>query len=91
VLGRRVEHMVLREVLGHARAAGIRKLSGTYRPTDRNKLVVDHYGRLGFRRVQEQPSGLTRWELPVADAGPEAAPMKVVSQGFVAAMESVLT
>jgi len=34
-----------------ARAAGIRKLTGTYRPTDRNKLVVDHYARLGFTLV----------------------------------------
>ena len=32
VLGRKVEHMVLREILEHARAAGIRKLSGTYSP-----------------------------------------------------------
>jgi predicted enzyme involved in methoxymalonyl-ACP biosynthesis len=50
VLGRKVEHMVLREILEHARAAGIRKLRGTYKPTDRNKLVVDHYAKLGFTR-----------------------------------------
>jgi len=87
VLGRRVEHMVLREVLDHARAAGIHKLSGTYLPTDRNKLVVDHYENLGFTKVEEDASGVTRWEMSVADADPERAPMRVVSQGFIEAGE----
>lgn len=87
VLGRRVEHMVLREVLDHARAAGIHKLSGTYLPTDRNKLVVDHYENLGFTKVEEDASGVTRWEMFLADADPERAPMRVVSQGFIEAGE----
>jgi FkbH-like protein len=85
VLGRKVEHMVLREILEHARAAGIRKLTGVYRPTDRNKLVVDHYAKLGFSKVGEDGTGLTCWELLVERASPESAPMKVVSQGFAVA------
>ena len=91
VLGRRAEHMVLREILEHAHAAGIRKLVGTYRPTDRNKLVVDHYARLGFTKVKESESGETRWELLVDGADPERAPMKVVSQGFAPAPEKALS
>jgi FkbH-like protein len=87
VLGRKVEHMVLREILEHARAKGVRKLVGTYRPTDRNKLVIDHYARLGFTKVRKEDSGLTRWELVVEGADPERAPMKVVSQGFAEAKE----
>jgi len=87
VLGRRVEHMVLREILGHARAAGVYKLCGIYCPTDRNKLVADHYPRLGFTKVDEESSGLTRWELLVEGAEPESAPMKVISQGFLAPWE----
>jgi predicted enzyme involved in methoxymalonyl-ACP biosynthesis len=71
-------------LLEHAHAAGIQKLIGTYRPTDRNKLVVDHFARLGFTKVGEESSGLTRWELIVEDANPEPAPMKVVSTGFSA-------
>jgi FkbH-like protein len=82
VLGRRVEHMVLRELLDHAHAAGIEKIVGTYRPTDRNKLVVDHYAKLGFTKIREEDSGLTRWELSVDGVRPEPAPMKVVSTGF---------
>jgi FkbH-like protein len=65
VLGRNVEHMVLREILEHARAAGVHKLIGTYRPTERNKLVVDHYAKLGFNKVREEEPGLTEWELLV--------------------------
>jgi len=87
VLGRKVEYMVLREILEHARAAGIWKLVGSYRPTGRNQLVVDHYARLGFTKAGEDESGLTRWELLVAGAAPESAPMKVVSQGFATAKE----
>jgi FkbH-like protein len=79
VLGRKVEHMVLRKILEHARAAGVHKLVGTYRPTDRNKLVVDHYGRLGFSKVDEKETGLTVWELLVENANPESAPMKTLS------------
>jgi FkbH-like protein len=82
VLGRKVEQMVLREILRHARAAGIQKLNGVYKPTDRNKLVIDHYSKLGFSKVTEEDSGLTRWELPVEGAEPESAPMSVIAQGF---------
>lgn len=90
VLGRKVEHMVLREILHHARAAGIYKLSGTYRPTDRNKLVIDHYAKLSFTRIAEDAAGLTQWELLVDSAGPEVAPMKVISQGFRSVRERSL-
>jgi FkbH-like protein len=88
VLGRMVEYMVLREILEHARAAGIRTLAGVYKPTDRNKLVIDHYSKLGFTKVAEEESGLTRWELAVDPADPARAPMKVVSEGFAAVVES---
>jgi FkbH-like protein len=87
VLGRKVEHMVLREILKHARAADIEKLSGVYLPTERNRLVVDHYQRLGFTKVAEEESGITRWELLVAGANPKMAPMKVISNGFAVATE----
>jgi FkbH-like protein len=82
VLGRKVEHMVLREILEHARKAGIRKLTGTYLPTGRNEIVANHYAGLGFVKVDEDVFGTTRWELLVEGANPELAPMKVVSQGF---------
>ena len=89
VLGRKVEDMVLGEVLRHGRAAGIGKICGVFKPTERNGLVVDHYAKLGFKKVAEEESGLTRWELDVEGAAPESAPMKVVSQGFATPEERV--
>jgi FkbH-like protein len=89
VLGRKVERMVLREILEHARAAGIRKLIGTYRPTERNPLVADHYGKLGFNKVREEESGLTEWDLLVESATDrEVLPMNVVSTGFTIVAET---
>jgi FkbH-like protein len=80
VLGRKVEHMVLHEILRHAKAAGIRTLTGIYSPTDRNKLVVDHYAKLGFTLLGVEGSGSTQWQLLVDGAAPEMAPMKIISQ-----------
>jgi FkbH-like protein len=82
VLGRRVEHMVLREMLRHARARNIDTLIGTYSATDRNKMVADHYARLGFTQIGAAAAGITRWQLPVGGAEPESAPMKIVVRGF---------
>ena len=82
VLGRRVEQMVLRELREHAHRAGIERLAGTYLPTDRNALVVDHYAKLGFTKIGEDSSGITRWELMVEGSSHDPAPMKVVSTGF---------
>jgi FkbH-like protein len=84
VLGRKVEHVVLAQILSQAAARGIHRLRGTYRPSDRNQLVVDHYLRLGFSRLSQDASGLSRWELVVDRAAITHAPMRVISQGFVA-------
>jgi predicted enzyme involved in methoxymalonyl-ACP biosynthesis len=81
--------MVLRKIVEHARAAGVDRLIGTYRPTERNKLVVDHYAKLGFNKVREEASGLTEWELLVHDTTDwEGVPMNVVSTGFTIAAEA---
>ena len=83
VLGRGVEIMTLREILEHATERGIAKLIGTYRPTDRNKLVEQHYSKLGFTQVESQADGTTVWEMDVATAKIESCPMRVRSEGFL--------
>jgi FkbH-like protein len=89
VLGRRVENMVLREILDHAARANIRRLVGMYQPTERNKLVQEHYQKLGFTLLESRPDGSTVWELEVAKAVVQPAPMKVNSSGFqVPALET---
>ena len=81
VLGRRVEQMVLREILHHARACGIGRLVGRYLPTERNAMVAEHYRRLGFDLVSQESSGATSWMLDAA-AEVDAAPMTVDRAGF---------
>jgi FkbH-like protein len=82
VLGRRVENMLLCEILEHARRNEIRKLTGIYRPTGRNTLVQDHYRKLGFTQTGSQPDGATAWELDVKSARVAGAPMTVKRLGF---------
>jgi FkbH-like protein len=81
VLGRRVEQMVLREIIHHARQHGVLRLIGLYLPTEKNAMVRDHYSKLGFRAVGENSTGATKWELDTS-LEVEAAPMTVERLGF---------
>lgn len=76
VLGRRVEQAVLAEILKQARAGGITTLIGEYRPTERNDMVREHYGRLGFKEIERSADGATRWEFSTSTRL-EEAPMTV--------------
>jgi FkbH-like protein len=81
VLGRRVEQMVLREILSHACARGITTLIGIYLPSEKNALVRDHYKTLGFELIEQGEDGRTTWQLDTATKV-EAAPMTVDSADF---------
>jgi FkbH-like protein len=77
VLGRRVEQAVLAELVRAARRRGIDRLVGEYRPTERNRLVEDHYAKLGFSRAAYRADGTTVWTLELATAEISPAPMQV--------------
>ncbi|MGY8679173.1 HAD-IIIC family phosphatase [Bradyrhizobium sp. UFLA05-153] len=77
VLGRRVEQAILAEILQQARARGINTLIGEYRPTERNDMVREHYGRLGFEEIERSADGATRWELSTSTRL-EEVPMTVL-------------
>ncbi len=82
VLGRRVEQMVLRELLDQGKRRGIRRLVGIYHPTERNQMVQDHYSKLGFSATGAHQDGTTIWELDVNSADVKRAAMSVRSIGF---------
>lgn len=84
VLGRRVENAILRELLSAARREGINRIIGAYRPTARNKLVADHYPKLGFSMIDKCEDGAVLWKLDVAGAAAEETPipMAVERSGF---------
>ena len=82
VLGRRVQEAVLQEVLRHAALNGIERLVGIYRPTERNKMVEEHYSQLGFEQISAGPGGSTKWGLEVRNTSARSVPMRVRSNGF---------
>ena len=78
VLGRKVEHAVLQEIMGYARDQGIQVITGIYKPTERNQLVEDHYAKLGFELADKQQDGTTAWRLDMASAPVEEVCMTIV-------------
>jgi FkbH-like protein len=77
VLGRRVEEAVLAAVAHAAHDAGIARLIGVYLPTAKNKMVAEHFGKLGFERVSTEPDGASRWQLDLAGYEPPHLPMRL--------------
>ena len=82
VLGRRVENLVLQEILEYAAAHHIRRLIGRYIPTERNGLVAQHYEKLGFTRIDTLPDATTVWEMDVATAPRCDAPVAIKRVGY---------
>jgi FkbH-like protein len=80
VLGRGVEAMVLKEILAEARHRGVTEVFGTYLPTERNALVVDHYRKLGFEQVSADADGRTEWRIR-AETEIAAPPMAIERLG----------
>jgi len=66
--------MVLLAVLEQAKTEGVQRLIGTYVPTDRNKLVQEHYSKLGFQLISAV-NGVSTYEMDVSKAAVEGAPM----------------
>lgn len=77
VLGRRVEYMVLREILANAAANGIEQVVGVYVPTERNAMVRDHYEKLGFSRFEQDAAGDAEYWVIATDTEIDAPPMTV--------------
>lgn len=68
VLKRGVEHLLLNDLAGIAKARGLRRIVGEFRPTPKNDLVRDHYRGLGFSLIEEGADGRTTWELAIDDS-----------------------
>lgn len=81
VLGRGVEAEVLGSIGRHARAAGIVRLVGVYKPTERNGMVAGHYAKLGFAPVGQDEDGTTRWALELDRLPDRDTMMRVVDFG----------
>jgi FkbH-like protein len=65
VLGRGVEAATLALVVSAAQRLGATRLIGEYLPTKKNGMVREHFPKLGFAALSEEPNGATRWVLDV--------------------------
>ena len=65
VLGRQMEKFMFDRLVEAAQAAGIRRITGVFRPTAKNVLVRDLYDQFGFQRISESPEEV-RYELAIS-------------------------
>jgi predicted enzyme involved in methoxymalonyl-ACP biosynthesis len=67
VIGRSVEQFMFHKVVEFARAAGYKKMTAEYIPTQKNQLVAGLYEDLGFSVVSEDQNNTVRYELLLDD------------------------
>ena len=77
VLGRRVEEAVLNHLAAAAREQGAAALVGRYIPSAKNKMVAQHYDKLGFELVETLADGTTVHRLALADYVAPDLPMRI--------------
>lgn len=74
VFGRELEFEVMNVAVEFARSRGVGELRADYIPTEKNGIVSDLYGRLGFssRPESDLGNGASRWFLEIAEYVPRA-------------------
>ena len=79
VLGRRMEEAVLDQVTAVALRQGATVLRGRYVPSAKNKMVAQHYEKLGFTTAGEEAAGETLWQLDLASYRTAELPMRILT------------
>ncbi len=77
VLGRRVEEAVLAHLVAAARGEGAKRIIGRYIPSPKNRIVEEHYGKLGFTLTEDLGDSGTVWALEVDNYTFSALPMTI--------------
>jgi len=65
VFSRHVEFALFDEVVLMCREKGIARITGTYKPTAKNRSVYNLYHSLGFQKTSETEDGTTTWTFDV--------------------------
>lgn len=63
VLKRGMEDFTLKTIVTYAKENGFKRILGEYLPTLKNKMVEDHYPKLGFSKIED--TELSQFELDV--------------------------
>lgn len=80
VLKRGMEDAMLNVLVLTARKRGLEKLVGYYYPTAKNGMVKDFYASMGFRKLSEDSSGGTVWELELSSYVPKPLHIQLLEQ-----------
>jgi FkbH-like protein len=81
VLGRQVEEATMNLLVDQARARGVKRILGEYRPTAKNGMVKEHYKRLGFTLIEDRSADeATWWLLELADYKPFTTQIQVLEE-----------
>lgn len=75
VLKRGMENFTLNTMVEQAKAKGYKRIVGEYLPTPKNKMVEEHYPKLGFTAVPHAPSA--QYVLNVASYQPRECYIKM--------------
>lgn len=78
VIGRQVEKAMLDVVAAQASDLGAQRLIGTYRATEKNGMVKDHYPKLDFKPMTT--IGVARWGLDLQTYRVRPAPIEIVKR-----------
>ena len=70
VLGRQVEEATMNVVIEEAKRLRKETLIGEYLPSKKNNMVKEHYAKLKFGLFEEQPGGVTVWNLTTSEYEP---------------------
>lgn len=70
VFKRGVEHLLANYLFEKAAELGVNTVIGTYRPTEKNRLVENFYAELGFSQQQVAEESESIWAMPVGHYRP---------------------
>ncbi len=77
VLFRGAEQCAMNQIVEIARQKGLRRITGRFAPTDKNKMVKNFYRDFGFKLISEEPGGATLWEIEAVDYRPKQVFMEI--------------
>lgn len=84
VLNRGLEKAVLNVLVAAAKSRGIHRIIGEYLPTEKNGMVKEHYPRLGFAPLSDDPAA-PRWVCGVAEYQPFDVAVQIVETDLAGA------
>ena len=65
VLKRNMEFAMMDKLVEVCKKRDVKKIIGHYYPTAKNGMVREFYGTLGFKKIEEDESGNSTWEVMI--------------------------